>query len=277
MGETGAVSEDINSVYWNPAGLASINEKEISLMHAVWLETINHEYLALGFPTRFGNVGIAVNYLYMSEMDKYDNTGNKLPEKMSATDTALTLTYSVILQAYYPINVGVNVKYLHSKLENIYANAYATDIGAQTYLNNNLGFGIVFQNVGTKMRFIKEATKLPQNIKLGVTYKFAIPLKVAFDINLPNDSDLKVNLGTEYTMGVGRDIKLSPRLGYKSNMKGLEGSSGITVGVGFNFKDYCIDYAFVPYGQLGNTHNISLLMKFGKKEKKKNHSEPTGE
>jgi len=156
LGETGAVSEDVNSVYWNPAGLASINEGEISLMYSVWLETINYEHLACGFPTKFGNLGGAVNYLFMSEMDKYDNTGDKQSEKMSATDMAITLTYS-------------------------------------------------------------------------------------------------------------RNVLIR----YRSTTKELEGIAGITAGVGFRFRDYCIDYAWTPYGQLGDTHRMSLSMKFGKEEEVK--------
>ena len=44
MGEAyGAVSNDANAVYWNPAGLNQLESKEVSFMHAVWLEAINYE------------------------------------------------------------------------------------------------------------------------------------------------------------------------------------------------------------------------------------------
>jgi len=270
MGETGATSEDVNSVYWNPAGLASISAKEISLMHAVWLQTINYEHLACGIPTKYGNLGFGLNYLFMEEMDKYDSAGNKQPEKMSANDLALTLLYSrkVLIKENLPfLNVGLNIKYLHSKLEDESASAFATDIGFQTELKNpKIKFGLVFQNIGTGMKFIRESFSLPTNIKFGGAYLLLIknnPLKLLLDINFPNDNNPRLNFGTEYAIAGWKKIKIFPRLGYGSYYEGLEGISGITAGIGFTFEDYSIDYAFVPYGQLGDTHRISLSMKFG--------------
>jgi len=275
MGETGATSEDVNSIYWNPAGLTSVNEKEVSMMHTVWLETINYEHLALGFPTRYGNLGGAVNYLFMEDMDKYDNIGNKQLEKSSANDMVLTLTYSrnIAMGVYNipSINIGINIKYLQSKLETLQANAFATDIGFQmNSKKKELKFGLILQNIGTGMKFISENAQLPQNIKSGIAYILPIgkqcnPLELALDINFPNDNDFRINFGAEYVMEFSSGIKLSPRLGYRSATKGLEGFAGVTVGGGFKFKDYSVDYAFAPYGQLGNTHRMSLSMKFGNK------------
>jgi len=39
--------------------------------------------------------------------------------------------------------------------------------------------------------------------------------------------------------------------------------SGLTSGVGFRLGDLTMDYAFVPYGDLGLTHRISLSFKLG--------------
>ena len=273
MGETGATSEDVNSIYWNPAGLSSINNIETSLMHAVWLETINYEHLACGIPTKYGNLGCALNYLFMGEMDKYDNTGTKQQEKMTASDLALTLLYSrkVLIKENLPfLNVGLNMKYLHSKLEDESASGFATDIGFQTELKSpKIKFGLVFQNIGTGMKFIKETSPLPQNIKFGIGYLLQIvrgyaPLNLVLDINFPNDNDLRINSGIEYKIDCGKKIIISPRFGYGSYKEGLEDIAGITAGVGFTFREYFIDYAFVPYGQLGDTHRISLSIKFGK-------------
>lgn len=269
MGETGATSEDVNSIYWNPSGLAAVNDLEISLMHAIWLETISYEHLACVFPTKYGNLGGAINYLSMSEMDKYDNTGTKQQEKMTANDLALTFSYNrkVLVKEGLPfLNIGFNMKYLQSNLEKETANAFATDIGFQTTLKKpQIKFGLVFQNIGTEMKFIKESFSLPMNIKFGTGYSFLIknnPLNLLLDINFPNDNDLKVNFGVEYEIDCGKKIKVSPRFGYLTYNKGLEDTSGIVGGLGFTFRDYSIDYAYVPYGQLGDTHRISLILKF---------------
>jgi len=269
MGETGATSEDVNSIYWNPSGLASINNIETSLMHAVWLETINYEHLACGIPTKYGNLGFGINYLYMGEMDKYDNTGSKQEEKMTANDFALTVFYSrkILLKGKLPfLNLGVNLKYLMSKLDTDTTSSVATDIGLQTQLiRPKLRLGLVFQNIGTEMKFIKEGYPLPLNIKLGLGHTFLIKgntLDLLLDVNIPNDNNVRINGGIEYGIDCGKKIKVFPRLGYGSYVEGMEDIYGITGGIGFTFRDYTIDYAFVPYGKLGNTHRISLIFKF---------------
>jgi len=273
MGETGATCEDINSIYWNPAGLASIDNIEASLMHSVWLETINYEHLTFGLPTKSGNIGFAINYLFMGEMDKYDYLGNK-QGSMTAGDLALTfgLSRKVLIKEWLPMfNLGANIKYLHSQLEEEKADALAIDLGLQTELKNpKVKVGLVIQNVGTGMKFIKESYPLPTNIKLGAGYSLIVKnnqLNLAFDINIPNDNVVKLGLGAEYAIDCGRGIKVSPRIGYGAYKEGLEGLSGITAGIGFKYQNYIIDYVFVPYGQLGSTHRISFSMKFSKEKR----------
>jgi long-subunit fatty acid transport protein len=275
MGETGATSEDVNSIYWNPAGLNSLKEKEISLTHTMWFETINYEHIAGVLPMRYGNLGFGLNYLSMGDMDKYDNTGTKQNSKMSANDIALIFAYSrknLIIKENLPfLNFGVNLKYLRSKLEDESATAIATDIGFQTEIQNpKLKFGLVFQNIGTKMKFIKESFSLPTNVKFGTEYSLLIknnPLNLLLDINFPNDNNPRLNFGAEYVIRNWKKAEIFPRLGYGAYHKGFEDISGLSTGIGFKFENYTLDYAFVPYGELGNTHRISFSMKFGGKIK----------
>jgi len=52
------------------------------------------------------------------------------------------------------------------------------------------------------------------------------------------------------------------RVGYNTAAKDTGGLNGISAGIGFVYLNYGIDYAFVPYGDLGNTQRISLSAKF---------------
>ena len=55
------------------------------------------------------------------------------------------------------------------------------------------------------------------------------------------------------------------RAGYKHNSainNTLGALSGLTCGAGFKLGIMGIDYALVPYGDLGYTHRISLVAKF---------------
>ncbi|MFH2070689.1 MAG: PorV/PorQ family protein [Elusimicrobiota bacterium] len=271
MGETGSISEDVNGVYWNPAGIASLKEKEISFMHAAWLEQINYEHLAFAMPMGAGAIGAAVNYLSMSPMATYDKDGVKIEnETFTANDLAVTLSYgksfSLSNARDMGLNIGVNLKYVSSSIEKESAAALASDIGSQIKLKNGkIKFGLAVQNIGSGMKFKNETDPLPFNIKLGSAYTLmagpSSPLLLAIDVNIPADNDARVNLGVEFIQKFG-PLRLSPRVGYKTNTRGLEGLSGLTAGMGFNINTYCLDYAFVPYGLLGDTHRVSLSVKF---------------
>lgn len=264
MGETGAISDDINAIYWNPAGLVQLKSPEVSFMHAAWFETIKYEHLAFGYPIKIGTLACGINYLSMSPIEKYDNMGMKVDKTYSPSDTAVTVSYARNLGK---IPVGLNLRFISSKIDNKSAGAYACDIGGiyngLQVASRTLQIGLVLQNLGTKMKFEKESDPLPMNIKVGSKYKLVDnKLTLALDINKPIDNDIRINFGTEYVYKFNKDFLISGRAGYKTNTKGLDTLAGLSVGMGFGFRKYSIDYAWVPYGDLGQTHRFSILVKF---------------
>jgi hypothetical protein len=57
-------------------------------------------------------------------------------------------------------------------------------------------------------------------------------------------------------------ISLTGRIGYLTRALDTAGFNGVTAGVGFTYKDYQLDYAYVPYGDLGGTQRTSLTIRF---------------
>jgi hypothetical protein len=126
----------------------------------------------------------------------------------------------------------------------------------------DLRFGVVFQNLGRPMKFDAEAYSLPLNIKAGFNYLLTDGLSLSADVNKTIDTDAIFNGGAEYICQIGDETGLAFRGGYKSNNVELGGSAGVTMGVGFIFGVLTLDYAYVPYGDLGDTSRISLGYKF---------------
>ena len=51
MGETFvAVANDPSAIYWNPAGLASLQRREIAISHVQWPADVTYEHLTLILP-----------------------------------------------------------------------------------------------------------------------------------------------------------------------------------------------------------------------------------
>ncbi len=79
---------------------------------------------------------------------------------------------------------------------------------------------------------------------------------LALDLNQPRHGDLTIHIGAEYVA-----LKMAAlRIGYNGRN---EADSGITAGGGIRINNLFVDYTFVPFGDLGNSHRMSLSYKWG--------------
>lgn len=162
------------------------------------------------------------------------------------------------------ISLGTSLKGLQEKIEKESAPGFAADAGVLYELpikNKILAIGMTARNFGTKMQFINENYELPSSVDLGIGYEWK-SLLMGLDVWLPMHSIASVHIGGEYSY---RDL-VTLRVGYKTNtIESLNAFAGLCLGAGFGWKNYRIDYAFVPYAELGNTHRVSLGIRFGRK------------
>src|SRR5258708_19275627 len=64
MGEAfTALADDSSALYWNPAGLSLMNQKEATFMHSSLIEGIHYEHLAFVAPTDGYALGGNLSYL----------------------------------------------------------------------------------------------------------------------------------------------------------------------------------------------------------------------
>jgi hypothetical protein len=252
------ISDDATAVYWNPAGLNQVDRESISIMHAIWFEDIFYDWVSYALPMSIGTVGLGLQYLSYGSMEERDTSGLEI-SSFKPSDLAGTISYA---RKISNIMLGINVKYISSRIKQT-ATAFAIDMGVLYKLSGDkVSLGCVIQNVGTKMKFVEEENPLPMNIKIGSCYNIKENWLTAVDFNLPNDNILNVEVGTEYNYLVSEKTIISGRAGYNTKSKDIDGLKGITVGLGGSYLDYNLDYAFVPFGDLGNTHRVSFGIKF---------------
>jgi hypothetical protein len=231
------ISDDSTAIYWNPAGLNQITGKgSLTLMHAIWFEDISYDWVSYARPYKnLGVFGIGVQYLSYGSLKKTDNTGLELGD-FSPTDMAISISYA-------------------RKVKDI-------SLGAMKKINDKLTLGAAAQNIGTKLKYVSEEESLPMNVKIGGAYTVKKNWLAVLDINAPIDNDINYGIGTEYIYKLKDKIDISGRAGYNTRNSKTGGLNGITVGFGVKYQDYCFDYAFVPYGDLGNTNRISFSVQF---------------
>ncbi|MBA7484336.1 Cell division coordinator CpoB [subsurface metagenome] len=255
-----AVADDANTIWWNPAGIASIRRKELTLMHNEMGEDIRYQFLAYNQPVRKlkGGLGGSISYLSVCNIQGYD-TGGMPTKKLSTYDLGISLCYG--LRILPSVSGGINFKFIDEKLAHKKASTCALDIGGlwKTPLSGlQLGFSI--QNLGGGLKFIQERSSLPLNGKLGCAYEFKFfgtQSILAVDVNIPVDYSVFVNGGVEckiYNL-------IALRAGFKSKD---DLSSGLRLGIGIGGKNLVIDYSWLPRGDFQDTHRMSATLRFGR-------------
>jgi len=259
-----AVADDANTVYWNPAGLNNISQPEITAMHNEWFENIRYEFLGYVQPTRkYGNFGIGFILLHMGKINRTreDEAGLYGGEggTFNVSDKSFIFAYGRKITD--DISSGISLKIIQQINADARGTGVGFDLGCLYKMPvDNLMAGLSIQNIGPAIKIEKEQFALPLNIKLGLSYKIRQTFLLAIDLNQPVDNYLNIGLGSECWF---KNI-FALRIGYKyqSGANDLGSSSGLRIGCGFRWRNYGVDYAFVPYGELGNTHRISLHVKF---------------
>ena len=221
MGEVGtAIADDINAVFWNPAGLAfqdsvelSIDEyapwRQVSLTFSKWLPQFNadlfYSYGTIGqyFEDLNGTLALNVVFMNLGEFTKTLENG-KSKGKFQSNEFAIGLSYGTIIAE--DLGVGVQLRYIRSNLAPVTAftggdagvgNSVSFDIGMlwKPYdldlfglqLEDFLSLGLNLQNVGPKITYRKESDPLPTTLNFGAAFNVYRDefndLKLAFDIS----------------------------------------------------------------------------------------------
>ncbi|MFH1074139.1 MAG: PorV/PorQ family protein [Candidatus Firestonebacteria bacterium] len=269
MGEAQvAISDNVDSVYWNPAGLALVKNTEISLMHLIYWQGISYEYAAIALPIKkIGTFGIGIDYLNSGNIDKTTEnaTGSDYTAAGSFSYEAFAGTISYgnkFVIEKMPINMGASIKVVGDKIEDDLVLGAGLDIGLTSELIKNGYLGAAIQNIG--VTFAKN-TLLPMQLKVGGGYLLEVLGKDhlivgAVDGIFPFDSSIKLNAGMEYSYQKTFFI----RVGYKVNYA-LE---NLTAGAGFRLNidrmQYELNYSYTPgLEDVGTSHRISLLVRLG--------------
>ncbi|MBI5573222.1 MAG: PorV/PorQ family protein [Elusimicrobia bacterium] len=254
-----ALADDVNAIYFNPAGLAKLSSREIGANYTLWFEDINKSYIGyIHPPFKFGTLGLAVNYVGIP-FEKRTVEDDFNYEKVTLSNLAISVAWGKNITE--KMDVGAAIKIITEDLDAKRNTGLAVDLGGIYKLKEDFNIGVSLQNIGTDMDSDYK-DPLPMNIRLGVAKKL-------LDNKLTAISDFYMGIadGT-MSIGLGGEYKLAemfrPRLGYRVrlNNNNLTGLTGLTAGFGIKYNKYHLDYALAPYGELGTTHRLDFIVKF---------------
>ncbi|OGS43866.1 MAG: hypothetical protein A2539_06355 [Elusimicrobia bacterium RIFOXYD2_FULL_34_15] len=254
-----------NSLYWNQAGLAKIRSSQVNLTHIAYFQNINYDYLSYSMPFRnIGVLSIGGLGIYSGGIDKTteDSNGNfvDIDGNYNTLQTAIMLGLGrkINKQLY----AGAGIKLIQEKIDTETTSGFALDLGGQCQIIKKLGAGLAVQNLGPKIN----GGTLPTSIKAGLDYKIVNNLTAALECDYLFERNFLFGAGAEY---IYKDI-VPVRVGY-NNSPDTGGLSKLSAGTGVKLKNLEVNYAFVPYGDIGDAHKIDLTYRFDwKKSREKN-------
>lgn len=268
-----AVPGDPFAVYWNPAGLAyAPRVRSLGFFHNDYFQGLGQEFLSYTERRWGGALGLGLNYFYSaSDMERrsglYESDPANPVSPVEGTFGAYDLAFSAAYGWNYrpDLALGGAVKLIRQSIDTESGASVALDLGL---LRSFAWRGAVYtagasvQNIGPGIKFVSRRYGLPLIFRTGLSRRFdEYGLLVSLEADKAVDNYPSFVLGTEYKL----TDRLSVRSGYSYRLHGNElgGWSGFSAGAGVAFDRLTFDYAFSPFGVLGNSHRFSINLRFG--------------
>lgn len=279
------LANDINTIFWNPAGLATIQTRELTAMQHFWVADISSQ--SIGYAQRVNDIVWGASLV---------GSFTEIPRRTGPSETPdSTVTvggFATGLSLAYPLgasaSIGGSAKFISQQLDiqNVYG--AAVDFGLIAHLlENRLGIGLTVQNAGVFFEASERDEDLtseypPLALRAGFSYRLLNEVEVeveegmqqqelwAFlaDVHLP-----MIDANPSFHFGIERwfyDI-IAARIGYRLGLN-ENPNDGLSIGIGVKKKGldslanvgFQFDYAFVPQTNFdeSNSHRISIITRF---------------
>jgi len=279
-------SSGLESVYWNPAGLARSQSPTVLASSMDLFNDMGVNYFgASGNFDKLGMLGVTVKSIDMGDIpvttvEDMDGLGGGT-FKPTLTTMGLTYANSFSDRAFF----GVTGKIVYESIPRAEASAYALDIGVQyTGLAgvDGLGLALVLNNLGTDLHYEGSALtsqgttedgisdfmnressydKLPSTYNMSLSYSVAGAI-LGMTYTSHNFSYDELNLGGEYTLNDMFHLRAgvtSPML-EEDSMNDGETLYSMNFGAGLKYSLYgvnlVVDYTMRNQSDTFNTSNV---------------------
>lgn len=260
--------DDPNVIFYNPAGLATLSGRRISVGYLQHLVDIKSGHFSFGTEIpNLGFIGAGVLYVNYGDFDRTGDEGQNLGT-FSAGDLAIAAGYAGNIQPR--MTYGVNAKFIYSSIAEARSSAAAVDFGIQYIaVADRMVLGLSVLNLGTQFSpYMTTRENLPLDLNVGMSfYPEHLPAMLVVNFHKLTEARdsfgdrLRVfSVGVEFTPGPNVHLRAGYNNERRQDLKiqNSLGLSGFSVGGGINTEGYTIDYAFTSFGEIGGVHRVTL-------------------
>ncbi|MBN2417470.1 PorV/PorQ family protein [bacterium] len=280
-----AVSGDVTSVYWNPAGLVTAGGIQIHAMHSErFAGAVNRDFIGTavslsdmgvfaaayyrlgvdGIPlTRLQNPDIPLGAVYIDEDGRKTINDPYVYRRIDNVDHCFVFSYGKRIGSWMAF--GASAKIIRRTAEIAGAWGIGFDAGLICSSRSGLSAGLMIRDLTTTAVAWEGSVReviLP-TLSTGCAYTFRLrnmTVLAALDagLNIENrDTDAQLRLGRAgVEINAGLEWVYSDVFALRAGMT----RSSLTAGAGFSFSRFTVDYGFSPHADLGNTHRVSATI-----------------
>ncbi|MCL2064925.1 MAG: PorV/PorQ family protein [Candidatus Cloacimonetes bacterium] len=276
MGEAyTAVTDDVSSVFWNPAGIAWKYETQVFISHTNWVAETYHDFVAVSTETNYGYFGAFASVFHTPPMDetsvdKFGPTGRTF----HFTNMAYGLTYANRFTDRF--SFGVTGKFLYEQIAEHSMHGFAFDVGSLYNTGfRNITVGMALRNFGPDVGYDLDENFHPDDpLEDRDNSGSDFPIPMAFSLGIVGDvfrnetdylifsAQLDNVVDRKETWNVGAEYKLYNlflRCGYQIGFDAASYSLGFGVRVPTRMAIFNVDYAYTEMGRLGGLSNGDIL------------------
>ncbi len=240
MGGSGvAFAEDINSIFWNPAGLSFLNGINGVFNYSTKYSTlesddsITYMNFAAGLPLKIlapGGIGGA-----------YEQFGTDFYKES-------TIFLGLGMEVFYHVGVGINLKLMSLDIEEVGSDkAFGIDAGLRARVSSDISIGAAGFNINSPTMG-QNSEEIPKRLVIGIEY---MPLNaISFNLDIQKVIDRNINLM------FGQEFRFSRYACVRAGVQTYP--HRYSFGFGVHFKYGFIDYAMQTHPSLGSQHIISV-------------------
>ena len=285
-----AITNNLSSSFWNPAGLAHMKGIQVYFENNGWLAGTDYNFGSFGFEwPRIGVLSLSITMLTTPDdlvrtIEKPTGTG----EKFNAQDMSIGISIAKSLTSQ--LSLGASIKNIRQRIWHSTGQTIATDIGVQYKTPiKDIILGASISNFGNDISLIgrdmnlsvdpdpnnqgnvefvnaqyeTDAFPLPLLFRVGIgghiINKERLSVLFAIDAVHPNDNYEYLNLGLETNINKMFSVRAGyPGIGKKDAIEGLSVGFGVKYPIMKTSNVLVVDYTSADFGPLGMVQRVSI-------------------